>query len=196
VLTAIDPAAHLTRQMLAYSGRGHFAVHSLDLTAQVNEISSLMKSSIKKGVSLRFNLDPTLPRIDADPGQLQQVVVNLVRNADEAIDTVGTITVSTSVRDVGGQDNQGSLAGAYLPSGQCVLLEVSDTGSGMDEATQAKIFDPFFTTKVIGRGLGLAAVLGIVRGHRGGIGVSSEPGKGTSFQILFPVPPKTQAASS
>ena len=121
--------------------------------------------------------------------------MNLVQNADEAIETVGAVTVSASVRDVGGQDNRGSLAGAHLPPGQYVLLEVSDTGSGMDEATQAKMFDPFFTTKVIGRGLGLAAVLGIVRGHRGGIGVSTEPGKGTSFQVFFPVHQEAQGAS-
>jgi PAS domain S-box-containing protein len=194
-LAAIEQAARLTRQMLAYSGRGHYSVQPIGLVAQVEKISSVMKSSIKKGVALRLNLDPNLPRIQADPGQIQQVVMNLVQNADEAIETEGSVTVSASVRDVGGQDNRGRLAGAFLTPGKYALLEVSDTGCGMDDATQARMFDPFFTTKVVGRGLGLAVVLGIVRGHRGGIGVSSEPGKGSSFQVFFPVYQEPPAAS-
>jgi PAS domain S-box-containing protein len=186
VLVATEQASHLTRQMLHYSGKGRFLVEPLSLTKQVENVVMLFRSTIPKGVQLQLDLDPTLPPINADAGQIQQVVTNLVLNAAEAIGTVGVVNISASLRQLTGTGTQ-NLAGNPVPPGTYAMLEVRDSGDGMDEATQTRIFDPFFTTKFTGRGLGLAAVLGIVRGHKGGISVSSEPGKGTTFQVFFPV---------
>jgi len=186
ILTATEQAGQLTRQMLHYSGKGRFVVESLSLTKQIENIVLLFRSSIPKDVELRLNLDPNLPPIIADSGQIQQLVTNLVLNAAESIDLVGVVTISASMQELTGRGRQ-NLAGNPVPPGTYVRLEVRDTGSGMDEATKARIFDPFFTTKFTGRGLGLAAVLGIVRGHRGGISVSSQPGEGTTFHVFFPV---------
>jgi len=186
VLVATDQASHLTRQMLHYSGKGQFLVQPMSLTKQIENIVLLFRSSIPKGVELRLDLDPNLPPILADEGQIQQVVTNLVLNAAEAIGSVGVVKVSALLRQLTGTGTQ-NLAGNPVPPGTYAMLEVRDSGDGMDEATQTRIFDPFFTTKFTGRGLGLAAVLGIVRGHKGGISVVSEPGKGTTFQVFFPV---------
>ncbi len=186
VLVATEQAAHLTRQMLHYSGKGRFAVEPLSLTRQIENIVLLFRSAIPKGVELRLDLDKNLPPISADAGQIQQLVTNLVLNGAESIESVGVVTVSATLQELTGLGHQ-NLAGNPVPPGTYVRLEVQDTGSGIDEATRARIFDPFFTTKFTGRGLGLAAVLGIVRGHKGGISVSSEPGKGTTFHVFFPV---------
>jgi PAS domain S-box-containing protein len=191
VLIATEQAAHLTNQMLAYSGKGAFVVESLDLTRQIQDVASLFRSSIAKGVELRLNLDPSLPPIYADASQIQHLVTNLVLNAAEATGS-GVVTISVSRQELTAP-SQRNLAGEPAPPGTYVMLEVGDTGGGMDEATQARIFDPFFTTKFTGRGLGLAAVLGIVRGHNGGIFVSSQPGKGTTFQVIFPVETELRA---
>ena len=186
VLLATDQASKLTRQMLHYSGKGRLLVERLSLTKQIENTVMLFRSSIPKGVELRLDLDPDLPPIDADAGQIQQVISNLVLNAAEAIAMVGVVTISATLEELTGAGNQ-NLAGNPVPPGTYARLEVRDTGHGIDEATQARIFDPFFTTKFTGRGLGLAAVLGIVRGHKGGISVSSELGKGTTFRVFFPV---------
>jgi PAS domain S-box-containing protein len=186
VLVATDQASQLTRQMLHYSGKGQFLVEKLSLTKQIENTVMLFRSSIPKGVELRLDLDPQLPPINADAGQIQQVVSNLVLNAAESIGTVGVVTISATLEELTGPGHQ-NLAGNPVPPGTYARLEVRDTGHGIDEATQARIFDPFFTTKFTGRGLGLAAVLGIVRGHKGGISVSSELGKGTTFRVFFPV---------
>jgi two-component system cell cycle sensor histidine kinase/response regulator CckA len=186
VLIATEQAAHLTNQMLAYSGKGKFTVEPLSLTRQIQEVASLFRLSIAKGVELRLDLDPSLPPINADASQIQHLVTNLVLNAAEATGSDGVVTISASQHELTAP-GQRNLAGDPAPPGTYVMLEVRDTGSGMDEATQARIFDPFFTTKFTGRGLGLAAVLGIVRGHNGGISVSSQPGRGTTFQVIFPV---------
>jgi signal transduction histidine kinase len=146
----------------------------------------LFRSSIPKGVELRLELDANLPPINADAGQIQQLVTNLVLNGAEAIGSFGVVTISATLQELTGSGHK-NLAGNPVPPGTYARLEVRDTGHGIDEVTRARIFDPFFTTKFTGRGLGLAAVLGIVRGHKGGISVSSEPGKGTTFQVFFPV---------
>ena len=187
VLAATDQAAHLTRQMLAYSGRGQFAVQSVSLAGAGggNHFPGQGVDS-QRGASAFESGSRSAP-IRADAGQIQQVVMNLVLNGAEAIGVEGVVEISASMREIGEKDQPGNLAGAVLPAGPYAMLEVKDSGPGMDDVTQAKMFDPFFTTKFTGRGLGLAAVLGIVRGHRGGIAVSSEPGKGTTFQVLFPV---------
>jgi len=180
-------AAELTNQMLAYSGKGKFVVRPLDLSKMVSEMAHLLESGISKRILLKYDFAEALPAIEADATQLRQVVMNLITNAAEAIgDESGVITLSTSVMEA----DRAYLAQTFfdneLPEGRYVCLEVTDTGSGMDEATRAKIFDPFFTTKFAGRGLGLAAVLGIVRGHGGAIKVYGEPGKGTTFSVLMP----------
>ncbi len=185
---ASQRAADLTRQLLAYSGKGRFAIQNVDLSEAVREISSLVKSSISKNVHLILNLADGLPHIEADAAQLQQIVMNLIINAAEAIgpDADGLVMVETGQAQVNEAFLRNAMAADGASPGNYVYLEVRDTGCGIDEATLAKIFDPFFTTKFMGRGLGLAAVLGIVRGHRGALRVESTPGKGSAFQVLFP----------
>jgi two-component system cell cycle sensor histidine kinase/response regulator CckA len=181
-------AADLARQMLAYSGKGRFIVEPIDIGAVLAEIGHLIAASVSKKAVLNYNLAPNLPAIDADATQIRQVFMNLITNASEALeDKNGTITVSTGVMQCDRHYLRGTHLDEELPEGLYVYCEVSDTGCGMDPKTRTRIFDPFFTTKFTGRGLGLAAVLGIVRGHRGAICVYSEPGHGTTVKILFPV---------
>jgi signal transduction histidine kinase/CheY-like chemotaxis protein len=181
-------AATLTQQMLAYSGRGHFVVDRYDMNALIGDATDQIETSIPTQVALRLALGPQLPPIVADAAQIRQMVMNLVINAAEAIgEDDGAITLTTRVRQV----DRAYLAQADLTpdlaEGTYVEVEVADTGPGMDAATQAKIFEPFFTTKFTGRGLGLAAVLGIVRGHHGALTVQSAPGQGTTFRVLLPI---------
>jgi len=180
-------AADLTRQMLAYSGRGQFIVRQLDLTAQVSEMMHLLEVSIPKTVVLNLNLHKALPPITADASQVQQVIMNLVINAAESIgDVSGTITLSTGAQYLDADALESMLVGQEARPGFYVMLEVTDTGCGMDADTLSRIFEPFFTTKFTGRGLGLSAIMGIVRGHHGALRVQSIPGKGTTFKVLFP----------
>jgi two-component system, chemotaxis family, CheB/CheR fusion protein len=189
VVSAAERASFLTKQMLAYAGKGRFITQTLDLDELVREISVLIGTSIPKTVEVRMNLRPDLPPIEADPGQIQQVVMNLVINGAEAIgeNRTGRVDVTTDLAELTRDDIRSNYAADELSPGRYVRLEVRDNGSGMDEATRARIFDPFFTTKFTGRGLGLAAVLGIVKGHKGTIRVYSAPGHGTSFHVLLPV---------
>jgi PAS domain S-box-containing protein len=188
VMKAGERAADLTRQLLAYAGKGRFVMRTLDLSDLVREISGLVQTSLPKEAQLRLQLADNLPGIDADPGQLQQIVMNLVINGAEAIGPEGgSVLVRTGAQDVDANYiSTMSSAGELLKTGRYVSLEVHDTGAGMDEATMAKIFDPFFTTKFAGRGLGLSAVLGIVRAHHGALKVYSKPGQGTTFKVLLP----------
>ncbi len=189
VLNASERASHLTRQLLAYAGKGRFIIEPVNLSGLVREISSLIQTSIPKNVQLRLDLRDDIPFTQADGSQLQQVVMNLVINGAEAIapGENGTVLVTTGMQTVDEQYLGNMLPGdPEVPPGTYVCLEVHDTGCGMDPATVSRIFDPFFTTKFTGRGLGLAAVLGIVRGHKGALKVYSTPGKGTTFKILFP----------
>ncbi len=180
-------AADLCRQMLAYSGKGKLVIEPIDLNELVVEMGHMLEVSISKKAVLRHSLAEHLPAIEADATQLRQVIMNLVINASEAIgDRSGVIAITTGALDCDAAYLVGTLAERQLPEGRYVFLEVADSGVGMDRATLAKIFDPFFTTKVSGRGLGLAAVMGIVRGHRGAVKVYSEPGKGTTFKVFFP----------
>lgn len=182
-------AADLTRQLLAYSGRGTFEVKPLDLSRLVQENLHLLEVALPKNVELQFDLVPTLPPIEADTGQMQQVVMNLIINAAEAIgEKSGTVNIHTysHTGSVEAGDDWQHISDPPAAS-QYVILETQDDGMGMSRETIAKIFDPFFTTKFTGRGLGLSAVLGIVRGHKGGVWVKSEPGKGTTFRLFFPV---------
>ncbi len=186
---ATERAADLTRQMLAYSGKGHFEIRLLDLNRLIGENLHLFTAGLPKSVRIVPLLAPELPKVTADLGQIQQVVMNLMLNAAEAIgEKGGEVTIRTGVLTLSEDDGHYSrLTGVPLQPGAYAVVEVEDDGRGMDALTLPRIFDPFFTTKFTGRGLGLAAVLGIVRGHRGGIAVSSEPGRGTTFKLVFPV---------
>jgi PAS domain S-box-containing protein len=185
--SATHRAADLCKQMLAYSGKGRFVVQHLNLNQLVEDTTHLLNISINKNCVLHFNLAQTLPAIAVDATQIRQIIMNLVINASEAVGTrSGVIAISTGVARVD-QDYIATLLhpGGITP-GDYVFLEVSDNGGGMNPSTLAKIFDPFFTTKFTGRGLGLAAVLGIIRGHKGALKVYSELGRGTTFKILLP----------
>ncbi len=185
---ASERAADLCKQMLAYSGKGKFVVTPINLSELITDITKLLSVSISKNVSLRTDLDPALPAIVADKAQMQQVIMNLIINASEAIgEGSGNIVIHTGVMDVDNPYLQTTHIDDPLPPGSYVFIEISDDGCGMDKQTQKKLFDPFFTTKFTGRGLGMSAILGIVRGHNGAIKVYSEPGKGTTFKVLFPV---------
>ena len=185
-------AAELAKQMLAYSGKGKFVIKAMDLSALVDDMAHLLRTSISRMITLRLELERHLPPIEADAAQLQQIVMNLITNAAEAIgDQVGVIVLATGVMECSAETLESCLVArmfpdSLLPPGLYVCLEVKDTGCGMDEEVKARLFDPFFTTKFTGRGLGMAAVLGIVRGHNGAILLDTEIGKGTSFKVLFP----------
>jgi PAS domain S-box-containing protein len=180
-------AAELTQQMLAYAGKGLFVMQRLDLNLLIEDMLYLVKASIAKTPSIDYRLAPHLPAIEADATLMRQLMMNLITNAAEAIgDQNGSILVASGVRYADAQYLATTHLAPNIPPGYYVYLEVSDTGSGMDAETLVKIFDPFFTTKFTGRGLGLAAVLGIVRSHGGAVKVVSRPASGTTFTILLP----------
>jgi two-component system cell cycle sensor histidine kinase/response regulator CckA len=163
-------------------------IEPVDVSKQVVQITSLIQASIPKNVELRLSLANNLPPIEVDVGQLQQVIMNLVINAAEAIGGAGgTVELRTGVERVGHEQLRANLARTTPPAGQYVAISVEDTGSGIEESTLARIFDPFFTTKFTGRGLGLSSVLGIVRGHKGLITVDTHPGAGTVFRVFLPL---------
>ena len=186
ICTAAQRAADLTQQLLAYSGKGHFQVGLVDLNQQLGEIVDLLETTIPKKVQLRLEKQPALPLIEADASQMQQVFMNLAHNGAEAIgDDRGTVLVVTS--EVHVTENTQHNLFQDLEPGRYVTVEVSDTGSGMSAEVQRRLFDPFYTTKERGRGLGLAAVLGIIRGHRGAIRIYSTEGEGTTFKVYLPM---------
>jgi len=185
--TASRRAADLCRQMLAYAGRGRFVVERIDLNRIIEEMGHLLEVSISKKVVLRYNFFSPLPPVEGDTAQLCQVIMNLITNASDAIgEHSGVISVSTGVLHCDREYLRGAPKAEEAGEGLYVFLEVSDTGSGIAEEIRDKIFDPFFSTKFTGRGLGLSAVLGIVRGHKGAIKLYSEPGSGTAFKVLLP----------
>lgn len=185
--TAGQRAAELARQMLAYSGKGRFVIQSVNMNELVEEMAHLLRVSTAPGASLAFHLHPALPPVEGDATQLRQVIMNLVVNASDAIgDREGTIAITTSLVSASADLLRDTYLAPDLPAGDYVSIEIQDTGAGMSPETLGRIFDPFFTTKFTGRGLGLAAVLGIMRGHRGAIKVESEEGRGTTFKLLLP----------
>lgn len=185
-------AAQLTSQLLAYAGKGKYTRKVFDLSQLIEEMSQLLKTVTSKNAHLHYNLAQPLPAIEGDSAQIRQILLNLVANASEAIgEKNGLIAVKTGAVRVNSEYLANSYIKDELLDGEYVFLEVSDTGCGMNAETQSKIFDPFFSTKFTGRGLGLAAVMGIIRSHRGAINVTSEIGKGTTFRVLFPVANKT-----
>jgi len=188
VVDASEKAAHLTRQMLAYAGKGRFIIEPVDLSEMVDATAELVTASIPKSVRLELKLDQHLPTVQTDAGQMQQVAMNLIINAAEAVgeNRNGLVTVRTQAEEIAPESRRRDISGNSLPPGTYAVLEVRDTGCGIDSVTLTKIFDPFFTTKFTGRGLGLAAVLGIVRSHQGAIEVETAPSQGSTFRILLP----------
>lgn len=187
VMEAGQQAAYLTRQLLAYCGKGVFQLERIDLGILLGELADFLRPSLSKKIALHLDLHPHCCSIEADRGHIQQIFTNLVWNAAEAIgDQQGVITIrcESCLVDRAAMERQPELAG--VEPGPFVCLSVSDTGCGMDDATRARIYDPFFTTKFVGRGLGLAAVAGIVRTQRGAIVVTSSLGQGSEFRILLP----------
>ncbi|MCF6179903.1 MAG: PAS domain S-box protein [Geopsychrobacter sp.] len=188
---AAERAADLAKQMLAYSGKGKFVVENIDLNILLEEMLHLLDVSISKKSILRLNPYPSLPAVEADATQIRQIIMNLVINASEAIgDKSGIIAITTGCMDCDHRYLKNVWLDENLTDGLYVYLEISDTGCGMEKAILTKLFDPFFSTKFTGRGLGMSAVLGIVRGHKGAIKVYSEPEKGTTFKILLPASSK------
>jgi PAS domain S-box-containing protein len=177
VVRAAHRASDLTRQLLAYSGKGAFVLRHLDLSREVHEMAMLLRTAISKQAVLLWELEPDIPSISADETQIRQIVMNLITNASDALgDDPGTISLRT-----------GTARGEELgTAGEFVYLEVADSGIGMASETLQRIFDPFFSTKFSGRGLGLAAVMGIVEAHHGLIRIRTAPGEGTAFRVLFP----------
>jgi two-component system cell cycle sensor histidine kinase/response regulator CckA len=186
-LTAVNRAADLTRQMLAYAGKSQFVLQEINLNRLVEENFHILRTAICKTASLKLNLSPSLPAIRGDLGQLQQVVMNLITNASDALENrPGAIALVTRVAELTTEQLCHSRSEAAASPGRFVVLEVTDDGCGMDESTLNRLFDPFFTTKRSGRGLGLSALLGIIRNHDGVILVDSKPGLGTCFRVAFP----------
>ncbi|HEY6837759.1 MAG TPA: response regulator, partial [Geobacteraceae bacterium] len=187
IVQSATRAADLAKQMLAYSGKGMFALERLDMNRLVDDMLPMIESSISKKAELRLDQAPDLPTVNADTGQMRQVILNLVVNASEAIgDCSGVIAVTTRRMTCDRDYLKKNWPDEELREGEYVYLEIADTGCGMDADTASRIFDPFFTTKFTGRGLGLSAVLGIVRGHKGAVKVASKPGEGTAFMIVLP----------
>jgi len=187
VKTAAIRLAELTQQILAYSGKGKYVIEQIHLPSVVRETIQLLEVNLPRKITLRCELDDELPRIEADATQIRQVILNLITNAAEAMaGSGGAITLRAGTRRLTHLELSDYIHGDQRSAGVYVFLEVADTGSGIPPEIRAKIFEPFFSTKSLCRGLGLSAVLGIVRGHAGAIGVESEPGQGSCLRILFP----------
>jgi signal transduction histidine kinase len=184
-------AADLTRQLLTYAGRGHTFTRAIDLSAHVRDVAPLIGTALPKAVKLKLDLAADLAPVEADPAQTQQIVMNLIINAGEAIgEAPGHVVVSTGIEHLDAVTAWDVLGADRIARGDYAFVDVRDNGPGMDDATVPRIFDPFFSTKASGpsaRGLGLAAVLGIVRAHGGGIRVGSQRGVGTAFRVFLPL---------
>ncbi len=195
IVSAAERAAELTSQMLAYSGKGRFVIEVLDLNALIKENLSLLRASLSRTVSVGFELGSEACFVEVDRTQIHQIVMNLLINASEAVgDRPGEVAIRTGIIEHR-ESRFSTHLHAIVPAGAYALLEVRDNGAGMTPETLGKIFDPFFTTKFTGRGLGLAAVLGIVKGHRGDIEVESQPGAGATFRVFLPISERAGSAA-
>jgi PAS domain S-box-containing protein len=196
ILSASERATYLTRQLLAYAGKGHNTIKLVDLTAVVSQSTSLLSASVPKRVTLSYNLSKDLPCLEADPGCVEQILMNLVVNAGEAMQPKadGLIEIATTSVEVTPEMARLHSKTYDVAAGRYVCLEVRDNGEGMDERTISRIFDPFFTTKFTGRGLGLAALEGIVRTLKGFVEVHSSSGRGTTFRVFLPASDKVRPA--
>lgn len=195
--SAANRAADLCRQMLTYAGKSPLVQTHINLWLLVDEVVKMLQSAIKKNVTIQLDMKRVVPEIKGDSGQIQQIIMNLIINAAEAIgENNGTIRVALTrlVRAV--DQPEFDTFGTPIRNGNYICLEVTDTGSGMDEETQKRIFEPFFTTKFTGRGLGMSAIRGIVTAHESMLQLTSTPGIGTTFKIYFPLPESSDAAAS
>jgi PAS domain S-box-containing protein len=180
-------AADLTNQLLAYSGKGIFVIESIQLSVMIEEMLNLLETSISKNTVLDFNPCENLPPVEGDATQIRQIVMNIILNASEALgDAGGVISISTGMVVIDSDYLEENRFNEDITEGRYVCLTISDTGCGIPDDTVSLIFDPFFTTKSYGRGLGLAAVLGVIRAHKGAIRVYSECGEGTRFEVFLP----------
>lgn len=187
VISAARKAAELCQQMLAYAGKANFKLVYADINAMITEMAQILKTSLGKRVTMHLQLSEDLHKVHIDPVQVRQVIMNLMLNASEAIaDDIGRVRISTSMIHLHSEQLKQVWFQEELSAGSYVLLEVKDTGCGMDKEVLARLFDPFFTTKSTGRGLGMAAVMGIIHSHSGGITVTSRAGEGTTVKILLP----------
>jgi signal transduction histidine kinase len=180
--------------MLAYAGEGRVIAELIDLDALVREMHDLLQASVARHCTLDYHSAGTLPAVKVDPTQVRQVVLNLIVNATEAVDDGGAVHVSGGAEYLDANALKSMTFSADAAPGLYAYVQVSDNGPGMDRATQARIFEPFFSTKQTGRGLGLAAVQGIIRSHRGALLLTSQPGHGTTFKVWFPVHDTAAAA--
>jgi len=188
VMTTVDRAAELCSELLAYSGKGNFTIEPFDIESLVSDMRSLLEISTPKGVTITFSSDASNPTIRGDITQIRQVILNLITNAGEALDnTGGNINIEVSNQYCNEDFIQEKSLTEKVAPGNFVRISVEDNGCGMDEKTMQRMFDPFFSTKETGHGLGLSAVLGIVRGHNGAIDIESTIGKGTTATLLLPV---------
>ncbi len=193
IIDACHTAAGLCNQMLAYSGKGQFIIAPVNLSQVAKDMGNLIDVAVAKQVTINYQLSQSLPAIDADISQIQQVLLNLITNASEAIDVHGErsevklCTIKTGEMQVDDEFLSDYFGYQYLEETRYVYLEVSDTGCGMDKETKLKIFDPYYSTKFTGRGLGMSALLGIVKGHHGGIRINSTLGLGTVITVVLPI---------
>jgi len=196
IVSASEKATGLCQQVLVYAGKSRVVIEAIQLSVLIDDMVDLLKVSVAVNAEIVYQLQDDLPHIDGDKAQIQQVIMNFITNASEAIDEKrGEITISTGVMHIDTGYFKACFAAENLVSGDYAYIKIADAGCGMDAATLKKIFDPFFTTKFIGRGLGMSAVLGIVRAHGGAIKCNSEIGEGTSFSVFFPLSRVVQAAS-
>ncbi|GJL55650.1 MAG: hypothetical protein NPIRA02_27820 [Nitrospirales bacterium] len=187
----------LANQMLTYAGKGKPVIQRINVTHLIQDMTQLLRLSVSKQATLEYNLLADIPLIEADPSQLRQLIISVLTNASEALgDHNGVITISTGTADTKTSQSKGWYVTGALPASQGIYIDVRDTGSGMDSETIPKIFDPFFSTKFTGRGLGLAALLGIVRALNGAVAVTSRTGEGTHFRLLFPSIDSTQSSQT
>jgi PAS domain S-box-containing protein len=194
---AARAAIDVANQMLTYAGQRSIDLYAVFLNRQIDEVATLVQAVIQTDARLEYRLATDLPPVMAHPGLLQQMLINLVTNASEALpESAGAIMISTGLTTVDRQYIRNCYLGEHLAAGEVVYLEVRDDGVGMDDHVKARMFDPFFSTNVPRRGLGLAAVLGIVRGHGGAIHVDSAPGQGTTIRVLFPKPQQVPFTSA
>jgi signal transduction histidine kinase len=181
-------AAAITRQMLTYSGKAHFVISDININELIRENLKMLNSSISKNININLSLTEKLPLISADRWEIEQIMIHLLTNASEAIgDNEGNITISTGIIDCGENYFKDNYIQENFVPGKYVFFQITDTGCGMDETTKENLFEPFFTTKFTGRGLEMAAVIGIIRSHKGAIFVDSEPWQGTRIKVMFPV---------
>jgi PAS domain S-box-containing protein len=186
--TAAQRAAGLCRQMLAYAGKAQFVESHVDVTALLDDMLSMLKSTLPQNVTIKPYLSGDIPSIKADASQIRQIVMNLIINASEAIgEDQGDIVVSLTKTTIGAEQPEKDHLGKTITDGPYICLEITDTGCGMDDETKRRIFEPFYTTKFVGRGLGMSAVLGIITSHKGALQFTSQPGHGTTFKVYLPV---------